>query len=526
MNILIADAVSPAAIDVLKAVPEFNVIVSNKDEFRERLAEANAILVRSAVKVTKDVFKAAPNLKVVGRAGVGVDNVDIDEATNRGVVVMNTPGGNAVAVAEHTVALMLALARAIPNASSSTKSGKWEKKKFLGNEIRGKTMGIVGLGNIGVQVARRVRPFGVNIIACDPYISSDLAKDRGVEMVELDELYSRADYISLHVASTPETRGMINAESIAKMKDGVRIINCARGELIDTAALGDALTSGKVGGAGLDVFEVEPPVDSALLGHPNLIATPHIGGSTEEAQEVVGIRIAEQVRDYLTNGVVLAAVNMPSVSAEQYAELSPYITLAERLGTFAAQTATGRLVRIKLTYSGDFGETNSHLIRNSAIAGILNRFLEQKANIINAAQVAKERGFGVSETRRGRTQFSDSVTVLVETEDGARSAEGSVFPDRSPRLINVDGIYVEAPLAGHMLLVKNDDTPGVIGKIGSILGDNGVNIADFSLGRRESDGGAAEAVAAVRVDQPIPQAALDQLVEMHAVRFARTVNLG
>ena len=288
-NILIADAVSPAAIDVLKAVPEFNVIVSNKDEFREHLADAEGILVRSAVKVTKDVFEAAPNLKVIGRAGVGVDNVDKEEATARGVVVMNTPGGNAIAVAEHTIGLMLSLARSINRASASTKAGKWEKKKFLGNELGDKTLGVVGLGNIGMQTARRARPFGMKVIAYDPYVSSDLAKDRGIEMVELDELFARSDYISLHVALTDKTRGLVNAETIAKMKDGVRIVNCARGELVDNAALDASLESGKVAGAALDVFETEPPGESPLFRHENVIATPHIGGSTAEAQEAVGI---------------------------------------------------------------------------------------------------------------------------------------------------------------------------------------------------------------------------------------------
>ncbi len=526
MKVLIADAVSPAAVAVLEAADGITVIRSNKDEFRDHLAEAEGMLIRSAVKVTQAVLDAAPKLKVIGRAGVGVDNVDIPAATSRGVVVMNTPGGNAIAVAEHTIALMLAMARNIPAAAASTTAGKWEKKKFLGNEIQGKTLGVVGLGNIGMQVSRRAKPFGVTVIAYDPYISSDAAKDRGIEMVELDELYRRSDYVSLHVAATDETRGMINSESIAKMKDGVRIVNCARGELLRSADLDQALADGKVGGAALDVFETEPPGESPLFRHPNVIATPHIGGSTEEAQELVGIRIAEQVRDYLLNGVVMSAVNTPSVSAEQHAELAPFLTLAERLGSFTAQIADGRLVRVKLTYSGSFGETNSHLIRNAALAGVLNRFLDEKANLINAAGVAKERGLGVGETRRGRTQFTDTIAVLVETESGSWEVEGAVFPGGSPRLMAVNGIYVEAPLSDHLLFVQNEDTPGVIGKIGSTLGDNGVNIADFSLGRRETNGdGPAEAVAVVRVDSEIPKAALDQLLEMNTVRTAKPVEL-
>ncbi len=521
MNVLVADAVAPAAVEVLEAAPGLEVIVSNKDEFREHLADANALLVRSAVKVTKDVFEAAPNLKVVGRAGVGVDNVDIAEATNRGVVVMNTPGGNAIAVAEHSIGFMLALARSIHLATASTKAGKWEKKKFLGNELQDKTLGVVGLGNIGQQVARRARPFGMRVIAYDPFVSADLAKDRGIEMVSLEEIYKQSDYISLHVALTDETRGMINHETIAKMKDGVRIVNCARGELVNSNDLDAALESGKVAGAALDVFETEPPGESPLFRHSNVIATPHIGGSTQEAQENVGIKIAQQVRDYLLDGVVLNAVNMPSVSAEQHAELAPYLTLAERLGKFVAQISRGRLIRVKLTYSGDFSDTNAGLIRNAALAGVLNRFLEQKANLINANGIAKDRGIGVAEVRRGRAHFSDSIGVLLETEERSYEAEGAVFADGTVRLISVDGIYVEAPLEGHMLMLKNQDVPGVIGKVGTILGDNDVNISDFALGRGET-----EAVAAVRVDSEIPKAALDALMGLEAVRRARAVNVG
>lgn len=526
MNILVADAVSPAAIEVLTSEPSFNVIVSNKDDFRNHLADAHAILIRSAVTVTKEVLDAAPNLKVIGRAGVGVDNVDIPAATARGVVVMNTPGGNAIAVAEHTIAFMLSLARSIPAASASTKSGKWEKKKFLGSELCDKTLGIVGLGNIGIQVAARARPFGMKVLAYDPYVASDLVRDRGIQMVELEELFASADYISLHVALTEQTRGMVNSESIKKMKDGVRIINCARGELVKSEDLEKALASGKVAGAALDVFETEPPGQSPLFEHENMLATPHIGGSTAEAQEKVGIRISEQVRDYLKAGVVMGAVNMPPVSAEQYDKLAPYLKLAENLGSFVAQISEGRLVRIKLTYSGDFGETNSALIRNAALTGLLNRFLVEKANLINATGVAKERGIGVSETRRGRTHFSDSISVMIETEAGERQAQGAVFPDGSARLVSINGFYIEAPLNGHLLFMVNQDVPGVIGRIGEILGGSGVNIADFSLGRLEGKSNdPATAVSVIRVDQEIPEAAVGKLAAMDAVQVARTVHL-
>jgi D-3-phosphoglycerate dehydrogenase len=527
MNILIADAVSAAAVDVFRAQPDWNVIVSSPKEYEAHLAAADALLIRSAVTVTKEVLAKAPKLRVIGRAGVGVDNVDQEAATARGVVVMNTPGGNAISVAEHTMALMLALARSISNASASTKGGKWEKKKFLGTELNGKTLGVIGLGNIGMQVARRARPFAMNVIAYDPFVSPELAKDSGVEMVPLDQLYATSDYISLHLAVTNETRNLLNRDAFAKMKDGVRIVNCARGELIDEEALEEALNSGKAAGAALDVFAKEPPAGSPLLARENVIATPHIGGSTEEAQETIGIRIAQQVRDYLRDGVVLNAVNMPAITAEQYGQLQPYLELAERLGSFVAQIATGRPKSVRIVYSGNFGEANTSLMRNAALSGILNRFLSEKANLINAAQVAARRDFGVNEIRQGRRHFSDSLSLALETEDGERVVEGTVFPDGSPRLVSVNNIYVEAALTGHMVFLKNNDVPGVIGRVGSILGDNKINIADFSLGRRESrsypDGGVA--VAVVRLDEALPKKVLDELLALDPVDFARSIEL-
>jgi D-3-phosphoglycerate dehydrogenase len=425
------------------------------------------------------------------------------------------------------MALMLTLARSVAQAHESTRSGKWEKKKFVGNELNGKTLGIIGLGNIGMQVALRARPFGMNVIAHDPYVSPELAKDRGVEMVDLDRLFAISDYISLHLAVTNETRKLLNAAAFSKMKPGVRIVNCARGELIDEGALEDSLREGKVAGAGLDVFAMEPPTGSTLLHHEKVIVTPHIGGSTEEAQELIGIRIAEQVRDYLRDGVVLNAVNMPAITAEQYGQLKPYLELADRLGSFAAQIATGRPKRVQVTYSGNFGETNTSLIRNAALSGILNRFLSTKANLINAAQVAAQRDFGVSETRQGRHYFSDSLSLALETDEGRRIVEGTVFPDGSPRLISVDGIYVEAALAGHMVFMKNQDVPGVIGRVGGILGDNKINISDFSLGRA-SDHRADEpavAIAVVRLDEALPKPVLEALSALPPVQFARAVEL-
>ena len=528
MRVLVADNVAPAAIDLLRAEPRLEVIVSNSKDYTKHLPDAEALLVRSAVKVTREVMDRAPRLRIVGRAGVGVDNIDCDEATRRGIVVMNTPGGNATSVAEHTMALILSLARAVPSANASIRAGRWERKKFQGNEVFGKTLGIVGLGNIGRQVAQRAKPFGMEVVAFDPFVSSDAAKDCGVELLELDSLLERADYISLHLSLTAETAGLINAATIAKMKDGVRIVNCARGELIDSESLDAAIRTGKVGGAGLDVYEREPPVDSPLIAHQNVVATPHIGGSTEEAQEKVGINIAVQVRDFLLSGVVVNAVNTPSVSAEQYGRLAPFLQLAERLGSFVSQTMTGRPVRTKITYSGSFGETDQTMIRNAVLSGVLNCFLSQKANLVNASQVARDRAIGISEVRRGRTHFSDSLKVGLKTEEMERTVEGTVFPDESPRLVSVDGIYVEAPLRGSLLYVRNKDVPGVIGRLGTVLGESGINISDFSLGRGEpeGDGEPAEAVAVVGTDAPLPAVVLERLYSMQAVKFAKAVDIG
>ncbi len=529
MNILIAESIAPAAVELLRAEPGWNVVESNPQEFGTHLEPAEALIVRSAVRVTADVLRRAPNLRVVGRAGIGTDNIDLAVATERGVLVMNTPGGNAVSVAEHTLALMLAMARSIPQASASTRAGRWEKKKFLGTELRGKTLGVVGLGNIGVEVVKRARPFGMEVVAFDPFVSAEAAADAGAGMVSLEDLYRRSDYITLHASLTPQTQGMLNAEAFAQMKEGVRIVNCSRGELIDDGALRAALASGRVAGAALDVFAPEPPPkDSPLLSHDAVVATPHIAGSTEEAQELVGIRIAEQIREYLKNSVVINAVNMPAVTAEEFRRLRPYVQLATRLGRFVAQIASGSPQRVRLAYSGKLADSNTNLIRNAALAGILNRFLSQRANLVNAAQIAGSRGWRIDEARGARLQFADSVAVTLATDRGESSAEGTVLLDVSPRLLSVDGIYVEAPLEGHLVFMKNQDVPGVIGRVGTILGENHINIANFSLGRRENrtaPGEPAEAVAVVHIDEPIPERVLEQLRQSPAVKFACAVEL-
>ncbi|MBI4891302.1 MAG: phosphoglycerate dehydrogenase [Acidobacteria bacterium] len=528
MKILVAEPMSPAAIQLLKQQEGWDVVVSNPKEYEPHLADCEAMLVRSAVKVKADTLAKAPKLRVIGRAGVGVDNVDLPAATAAGVLVMNTPGGNAVSVAEHTLALMLALARMIPEASASTRAGKWEKKRFLGNELRGKTLGVVGLGNIGQEVVRRAHGFEMRIIASDPYVNPQIAADLGVELLPLAAVLAQSDYISLHVALTPETKEMINSASIATMKDGVRIINCARGELIDQEALRAALESKKVAGAGLDVFTPEPlPEGHPLLGAPNLIATPHIAGSTEEAQEIVGIRIVEQMVEYLRNGIAINAVNMPAVSPEQYKAIGPYIELAEKLGRFAAFVAEGNPQGVRVTYRGRIAELNTNLLRNSALAGALSRGLSTRANLVNAMQLAAQRSLTVNEAHQPRGGTTDSIQVELLTDKGITAVSGGVVMDKA-RLLSIDGIPVEITLAGHLVYMRNIDVPGVIGHVGSVLGQNQVNIANFSLGRQDapfSPGAPLYAVALVEVDSAISETVLKQLTAHDAVRLAVVVEL-
>jgi len=526
MKILVAEPLAPAGIEMLKAQPGWDVVVSNPKDYAQHLADADALLVRSAVKVDVGVLKQAPKLRVIGRAGVGVDNVDLKAATAAGVLVMNTPGGNAVSVAEHTLGLMLAMARSIPQAIFSTKAGKWEKKKFMGTELRGKTLGVVGLGSIGREVVRRARGFEMKIVTSDPYVNSQAAADLGVTLAKLEDLYAQSDYITLHVALTTETQGMLNEATFAKMKKGVRIVNCARGELIDGAALATAIQSGHVAGAALDVFQTEPPASGEpLLALESVLATPHIGGSTEEAQEIVGVRIVEQVVEYLKHGVALNAVNVPALTAEQFKAVGPWADLAERLGNFAAYVATGNPRAVKLTYNGKIADMNTALIRNAGVAGVLGRSLEHKANVINALQLAADRGLNYAERHEGRSTNADSVMLELDTDTGVVTAEGAVVFDR-PRLMRLDGIHCEMLLEGDLLYLMNEDVPGVVGFVGTVLGRNSVNIANFSLGRSEKPlraGGSRVAVAIIETDGPVPDDVLQQLKENRAVHVARTV---
>lgn len=520
MKILVAEPLAAHGLHLLQHQPGWEVVVSNPKEFHHHLADADALIVHNAVRVNSAVLAQAPRLKVIGRAGVGVDNLDIGAATAAGVLVMNTPGGNSVSVAEHTLALMLSLARSIPQASAATKAGKWPKKRFIGSELREKTLGIIGLGSIGREVVRRAKVFEMRVIGFDPYVHSQTAADLGVEMVELDGLYAQSDYITLHTALTPESMRLLSTDAFAKMKDGVRIINCARGELIDQHALKAAIDAGKVAGAALDVFEKEPPdQDDPLLALDSVIATPHIGGATEEAQEILGVRISEQIVEFLQNGIAVNAVNMPALTREQFRTLGPFGALAERLGSFASHIAKGNPRAVRLVYFGKIAEHNTQLVRNSGIAGVVSRSLAHRANVINAMQVAADRGLAVAERHERRFRHSDSVRLEIETDIGITAVEGAVIMGK-PRLIQVDDIYCEAPLEGHITFLQNDDVPGVIGFVGAVLGKHQINIAALSLGRSESG---AAAVSVISTDHPVPEEVLTILLDNPAVRMARSV---
>jgi D-3-phosphoglycerate dehydrogenase len=527
MKIVLAEKVSPATLAVLAAEPGWEVLTHDKlpDGLAAALADADALVVRSAVQVDDALMEKAPKLRVIGRAGVGVDNIDADAATRRGIVVMNTPGANAVAVAELTIGLMLALARKVPAANASMHAGKWEKKSLQGAELKGKTLGILGLGRVGLEVARRARAFGLEIIGSDPFVSPAVARENGIFLVSLDELFGKADYLTLHVGLTPQTTGIINAKTLAGMKKGVRIINCARGELVEDAALAEALTGGQVAGAALDVFSEEPPRNSAYAGLDNVILTPHIAGSTAEAQEAVGIQIARQVREYLKLGVVQNAVNVPSLTHEEYVQLAPYIDLAERLGAFLAQAGKGGIEAIQVVYGGALTEAKTELVRNSAIAGLLQG--SENVNRINAAAVAEERGIRVHEQKQESHRGGAATMLAVElhTASGASHATATVIHGEQPRLLEFDGIDVEAPLEGTLLVCRNIDVPGVIGKIGTTLGEYGVNIANFALGRDRSGVKPVHALAVVQVDPPVHPAVLEALLKLEALLEVKLVKL-
>ncbi len=531
MKVVLAEKVSPATLAVFAAEPGWEVKTHDQlpDGLPAALAEADALVVRSAVQVGDELMAHAPKLRVIGRAGVGVDNIDAEAATRRGIVVMNTPGANAVAVAELVVCLMVSLARKVAVANATMHAGKWDKKNLQGTELRAKTLGILGLGRVGLEVARRARAFGMEIIGTDPFVSPAVARENGITVVPVEDLFAKADYLTLHVGLTPQTQGIINAKTLATMKKGVRIVNCARGELVVEADLAAALKSGHAAGAALDVFNVEPPRESPFFGLDNVILSPHIGGSTAEAQEAVGVQIAQQVREYLKLGVVQNAVNLPSLSHEEYVKLAPYIDLAGRLGSFLAQAGKGGIESIAIVYGGALAEGKTELVRNAAIAGLLQG--SENVNRINAAAIAQERGIRVPEEKEEshRGGAAAVLTLVLHTAQGESRASATVIHAEQPRLLAFDGIDVEAPLEGALVVCRNLDVPGVIGRIGTILGQQGVNIANFALGRErlqaQEAGKPVMALAVVQVDEPVSEQALEALKVIDALLEARLVKL-
>ena len=519
-KVLIADKLSPAALAIFKerGVEADNKPGMTKEELLAVVDQYDGIAIRSATKITKEVIAAAKNLKVVARAGIGVDNVDIPAATAAGVIVMNTPFGNSITTAEHAISLMLALARELPAANASTQAGKWEKNRFMGVEITGKVLGLIGAGNIGSIVADRAKGLHMRVIAYDPFLSAERAQDMGVEKVELNDLLARADFITLHVPMTPETKNILSAEAIAKTKKGVRIINCARGGLIDEKALKDAIDSGQVAGAALDVFEVEPAKENVLFGNEKIVATPHLGASTTEAQENVALQVAEQISDYLLTGAITNALNMPSISAGEAQKVRPWISLAEKLGSFAGQLTGSSLTAVEIVYEGTASELNTRALTQAALAGLLKPMLSE-VNMVNAPIIAKERGIKVSETRRDRQGIYEGyIKIVVTMGDSTRRVAGTVFSDGRPRLIQVKDINLDAEFAPHMLYIVNEDKPGFIGKLGTMLGDAKVNIANFTLGRSAPG---QDAIALVEVDGKVPDSVIEGLIKLAPVKMAK-----
>ena len=524
-KVLISDALSPAAVQIFRDRGIEVDFQPNLGKDKEKLAAVvgnfDGLAVRSATKVTSKVLEQARNLKVIGRAGIGVDNVDIPAATARGIIVMNTPFGNSITTAEHAISLMLALARQIPEADASTRAGKWEKNKFMGVEIFGKTLGVIGCGNIGSIVADRATGLRMKVVAFDPFLSQERADDLGVEKVEIDQLFRRADFITLHTPLTDKTRNIISAGAIKNMKKGVRIINCARGGLVDEAALYEALKSGQVAGAAFDVFVTEPATENPLFHLPNVVCTPHLGAATSEAQENVALQIAEQMSDYLLRGAITNAINFPSISAEEAPKLKPFIALAEKLGSFAGQLTETGISKVQLAYEGAVAQMNTKALTSAALAGLLRPMLGD-VNVVSAPVVAKERGIVIEEvTREMPEDYESLITVTVTTERQTRHVSGTVFADGRPRIVNIKGIRMDAEFGPSMIYITNLDKPGFIGKFSSTLGEAGINIATFHVGR-DAPGG--NAVALIEIDGDLPEAVLAKVRALPQVQQAKLLH--
>ncbi len=517
-KVLISDKMSPRAEEIFKERGiDVDVITGmDPEELKACIGQYDGLAVRSSSKPNAEILDAATNMKVIGRAGIGVDNIDINAASAKGIVVMNTPFGNSITTAEHAIAMMFSLARDIPEASVSTHAGKWEKSRFMGVELTAKTLGIIGCGNIGAIVAERALGLKMKVIAYDPYLSEERAADLGVEKVELDDLFPRADFISLHTPLTDATRNIVNAEAFAKMKDGVRIINCARGGLVVEADLKAAIESGKVAGAAMDVFEEEPAKENVLFGMEQVIATPHLGASTDEAQVNVAIQVAEQLSDYLLDGTVVNAINMPSVSAEDAPKLAPYLKLAEQLGSFAGQVTETAIKNVQIEYCGQASELNTKPLTAVVLKGLLSPLLES-VNMVSAPTIAKERNIGVSEvTCETLDEFQTLITLTVTTETQTRQISGTLFAGEKPRIVEIKGIPIDAELGPNMLFITNEDKPGLIGAFGTLMGEHNINIATFNLGRNEEGG---DAISLIETDQPISDEIAEKVKSLdHVVR--------
>ena len=525
-KILISDSLAQEGVEILKKVKEFKVDVKLKllpEELKNIIKDYDALLVRSGTKVTRDIIENAEKLKVIGRAGVGLDNVDLGAASKRGIIVMNTPGGNTISTAEHTMSLILALSRNIPQADLSTKAGKWERKKFMGVELYGKALGIVGLGRIGAEVAKRAASFGMKVITYDPFLSLEKAKELGVESVEVKDVFKRADYITVHTPLTKETRHIIDKKAINQMKEGVRIVNCAWGGIVDEAAVAEGIKSGKLGGAAFDVYEKEPPDDSPLIGCENVILTPHLGASTEEAQINVAIDIANSARDALLGCGIRNAVNVPCIDTELYKILQPYVELGEKMGSLVAQIARGRILNIDIKYSGEVADYSVSPLTVAIVKGALTPILQETVNYVNSLIVAKERGIKVKEAKSTELEeYTSLITVELKTDKDTRSITGTLFTTKDARIVKIDEFYVDAKPQGYMIIAHNIDVPGIIGQMGSILGRNGINIAAMTFGREKPGG---KTLSVLNVDSEVSEKVLDEIRKVENILDAKLIKL-
>jgi len=525
-KVLVSDSLSEEGLKVLKDEKELQVDVKLKlpaEELKAIIKDYDALVVRSSTKVTKDIIDAASKLKVIGRAGVGLDNVDAEAASKRGIIVMNTPAGNTISTCEQTWSLMLSMSRNVPNANTSLKEGKWDRNKYMGVELYGKTLGIIGLGRIGTEVAKRAMAFGMRVIAYDPFLTVEKANDLGVELVEIKDIVRESDYITVHTPITNETKHLIGEKEFGQMKKGVRLINCARGGIIDEKALASALDSGQVAGAALDVYEDEPPKDFTIFKNPKLVATPHLGASTEEAQVNVAIEVAKQVADALLGRGCRNAVNVPCVDPEIYKVIRPYVTLAEKMGLVIGQLADGRMQEVKIEYSGEIVQHDLASVTIAFLKGVLTPILQETVNYVNASFIAKERGIKIVETKTSQIEeFANLITIEANTDKSKVVVAGTLSPRKNPRIVKINDFYVEASTVGYLLILVNEDKPGIVGQIGTILGQHKINIAGMTLGRTKAGG---RAMTVLNLDEEVPEGVMKEIHSAKHVMEAKLIKL-